>query len=425
MTIIDIDKWHEIISALKKNKLRTFLTGFGVFWGIFMLVIMLGSGNGLQNGTIKGFKDFATNSFFIWTQQTTIPYKGFPQGRYFNFNNDDIKAIRDNCPEVGIIAPKMQGWGGEGGNNASRGDKTGAFTIDGNYPEFIKVDPIVLVMGRYINNLDIQEKRKVAVLGKRVYEVLFKPGENAIGQYILIKGIYFQVVGVIKPKNENINMGGDKQQTITLPFTTLQKVYNYGDIVGYFSITSKPNIPASVAEAKVRKLLAQRHSVSPDDKEALGGFNLEEEFNKMTGLFLGIQMLIWIVGIGTLLAGVIGVSNIMLVIVKERTKEIGIKRAIGATPWAIMSQIIVESIFLTSFAGYFGLVSSVGLLGGVSSLIQSGGGGEGTGMFANPEIDINIAMIALLILIVAGAFAGMIPARRAISIKPIDALRTE
>jgi putative ABC transport system permease protein len=231
------------------------------------------------------------------------------------------------------------------------------------------------------------------------------------------------VIGVFKPLNTQINFGGEKEQSIYLPFTTLQKTYNYGDVVGWFSITSQPNVPASVVEEKAIALLAARHSIAPDDEEAFGHFNLQEEYNQMTGLINGISGLIWIVGTGTLLAGVIGISNIMLVIVKERTKEIGIQRAIGATPGKIMTQIVTEAIFLTSLAGYFGLVFGVAVVEGINYLLESSGAENE--MFQRPEVDFNVALIALIVLIVSGAFAGLIPAQRAIRIRPIDALRDE
>jgi len=422
--MFDRDHWQEIFHTLKKNKLRTFMTAFGVFWGIFMLIIMLGSGTGLKHGVTSGMGSFATNSVFVWTQSTTIPYKGFPRGRRFWFNNDDIQALKDNVPEIKYLAPKIRGWSsGDGTNNTVRKDKTGAFSILGDYPDWNKIDPMEMIKGRFINDLDIENKRKVAVIGTRVEEVLFSPDEDPIGQYIRIQGVYFQVVGVFKPLNTNISFGGEKEQSIFLPFTTLQKTYNYGNIVGWFSITSKDNVPASEVEEKAMQLLAARHDIHPDDKEAFGHFNLETEFKQMSGLFAGISGLIWIVGIGTLLAGVIGISNIMLVIVKERTKEIGIQRAIGASPFNIMSQIITESVFMTAIAGYFGLVAGVGLVEGINLfLVKNGINNE---MFQRPEVDFDIAIKSLIILIIFGALAGIIPALRAVKIKPIDALRDE
>jgi putative ABC transport system permease protein len=421
--MFDLDKWQEIFSAIKKNKMRTFLTAFGVFWGIFMLIIMLGSGNGLQNGVTRGFGDFATNSIFIWTRNTTEPYKGLPRGRRWNFKNADIHALRNNISEIEHIAPRIQAWGSEGANNVVRNQNTGAFFIYGDYPEWNLIDPVEMVSGRFLNHSDITQTRKVAVIGTRVSEVLFETDEDPLGQYIKIQDVFFQVIGVFKPRSTEVNFGGDKTQSIHIPFTTLQRVYNYGDIVGWFAFTSQPDVPVSRVENKAISLLKRRHSISPDDTQAVGFFNMEEQYKKMMGLFMGINALIWIVGTGTLFAGVIGISNIMLVIVKERTREIGIQRAIGASPFKIVSQIITESVFLTTLAGYIGLVLGVALVELINfALAQSGGEGN---MIHNPQVDFNVAINALIILVVSGAIAGFIPARKAISIKPIDALRYE
>ncbi|PKO96773.1 MAG: multidrug ABC transporter ATP-binding protein, partial [Bacteroidetes bacterium HGW-Bacteroidetes-9] len=389
----------------------------------FMLVIMLGSGTGLRNGVTSDFGDFATNSVFMWTRPTSIPYKGLPRARNYNFKNDDIDALKREIPEIEHLAPRTQGGGFRGGNNVIRGSKSGAFSVMGDYPEWNLIDPVEINKGRFINNADLKEKRKIAVIGNKVYDVLFAPGEEAIGQYIQIQGIYFQVVGVFKPKNSGVNFGGDKEQSVFIPLTTFQRVYNWGDIIGWFAFTSKPGIAASEIEEKAAALLKRRHSVAPDDPQAIGSFNMEKQYNQMTGLFAGINGLIWIVGIGTLLAGVIGISNIMLVIVKERTKEIGIQRAIGAKPWNIISQIITESVFLTTFAGYVGLVIGVAVLEGVNYILSSAN--TDSNMFKNPSIDFNMAVTALVILVISGAVAGLIPARKAVSIKPIDALRYE
>jgi putative ABC transport system permease protein len=421
MILFERDTWHEIYISLKKNKLRTFLTGFGVSWGIFMLVLMLGAGTGLKNGVTAGFGQFATNSFFVWTQTTTIPYKGFPRGRNFNFNTDDIKAIKEQVPEVGLLAPKLTAgnWGSEGGN-VIRGKFNGTFTINGDYPETFLIDPVHVDAGRTLNIKDIDQNRKVAVIGIRVKELLFEPNEDPIGELITIQGVYFTVIGIISPKG-NANMNGDKKEMIWVPFSTLQQVFNYGNIVGYFAITSKDHIPASVAEAKVRALLAERHQISPEDHMALGGFNIENEFNKMNGLFMAINLIIWLVGSGTLMAGAIGISNIMLIVVRERTKEIGVRRAIGATPRSIIVQIMAESTTLTIVAGLAGMLIGVWILEAISPFFA---GGEDS-FFKNPSADIGVVSTSLVILVFAGAFAGFLPARRALKIKAIDALRDE
>lgn len=420
--MFDPDRWREIFLTLKKNKTRTFFTAFGVFWGIFMLVIMLGSGAGLGNSVEQGFGDIATNSVFMWTQRTTLPYKGFDRGRYFNFRNSDVQALKDNIPEIDLLAPRIQGWGGSGSNNVVRGLRTASFTIQGDYPEINRIDPMKMIDGRFINDLDIKYRRKVVVIGWRVVDELFERDENPIGEYIRIQGVYFKVVGVFRSKR-NDQRADHENQVIFMPFTTLQKTYNYGDIIGWFSLTSAEDVPASEVETKAKELLKQRHHIHPEDERAIGSFNLEEEFQRMQGLFSGINALIWIVGIGTLFAGVVGVSNIMLIIVKERTKEIGIMRSIGASPWNIMSQIIIESVVLTTLAGYVGLVIGVGIVEAVNYVLVSAN--VQSEMFVNPEVDFNVAMTALTILIISGVFAGMIPARRAVRIKPIDALRDE
>ncbi|MBN2347532.1 MAG: ABC transporter permease [Bacteroidales bacterium] len=422
MRLLDIDKWQEIFHTLRKNKLRTFLTAFGVFWGIFMLMIMLGAGNGLENAVFEDFGNFASNSAFIWTRSTTMPYKGFPRGRRFYFTNDDMIALKRAVPEIDLLAPRLEAWGNDA-NNVVRGDKAGAFSIFGDYPEFNYIDPQKILAGRFINTIDIQERRKVAVIGTRVRDILFKEDEDPIGQYIKIKGIYWQVIGVFKPGSQAMSFGGDKEETIYLPFSSLQKAYNFGDIVHYFSVTADEGIPSSEVEESCLKFLAERKSIHPKDDQAFGHFNVEKEFNQMKGLFTGISVIMWFVGIGTLLAGTIGVSNIMLIIIRERTKEIGIQRALGATPFKIISQIIQESVFLTAMAGFIGLsigISIIGLLEfGLNKLNAE------MEMFRNPEVDLRVAVTALIVLIFSGLIAGFIPAKRAVSIKPIEAIRQE
>ena len=420
MSVLDSDKWQEIYSVLSKNKLRTGLTAFGVFWGIFMLLVMMGGGSGLENGVTKNFDDMASNSIFLWTQRTTIPYKGFPQGRNYNFDNDDTQALKDNVPEIKFLAPKASSGGYRGTSNVIRGLKTGAFSINGDVPDFFKIKSFRILKGRLMNDDDIAQKRKVAAIGKMVYNALFEVGEDPIGKYIQINGVYFTVVGLFEPKRMGENDNQDAQ-TVIIPFSTFQKTFNWGNIVGWYSISIKDDIPASEVEEKIFRVLADRHSISPDDKHAFGSWNTEKEFTKITGLFSGIRFLIWFVGLGTLIAGVIGVSNIMLVIVKERTKEFGIKRALGATPASIIIQIVTESILITSVAGILGLIVGVFTVEGINKLMQ---GNEGD-MFANPEVDLQIAFTSVIILIISGAFAGLLPAIRAVKIRPIEALRDD
>ena len=422
--MLDLDLWKEIISALKKNRMRSFMTAFGVFWGIFMLIIMSGAGKGLENGIMDGIKSFASNSAFFWTDRTSVPYEGFQRGRRWFYNNQDIEYLRQSVSEIEYLAPRLFGRDMNGGNNAIRGERTGKFNVYGDYPEYYKIDPWTPIEGRLINNIDMIENRKVCLIGERVREVLFKKEEKAIGEYIKLSGVYFQVIGVVRAETR-INFGdGEKKESIMIPFSTMQKTYNYGDIVHFFSVTANPGTRVSYLEEKIKNILKERHKIAPNDKQAVASFNVEVEYRKFTGLFLGIQILTWIVGIGTLLAGIIGVSNIMLVIIKERTQEIGIQRALGATPRKIITHIVTESVFLTTIAGFIGLSIGVGLLELMNMAIESSGNTDEV-FFSRPEVSFTMAIAALAILIIAGMFAGLIPAKRAISIKPIDAIRDE
>ncbi len=416
--MFDTDRWQEIFHAMSKNKLRTALTAFGVFWGIFMLIVMMGSGKGLENGAKSDFGSQATNATYIWTNSTSKPYKGFPVDRYFRMDNSDIASIQNQVEGIELICPRSQLGGYKSENNVVRGKYVGSFAVYGDHPNIIKVDPKKIIAGRFMNEFDLQQKRKICVIGKRVQEMLFEPDEQPVGGYVRINGIYFLVVGVF----DSMNPGGNNRDTenIFVPFTTFQLSFNRGDKIGWFCITANEDYLVSEVEKNVKQVLMANHDVAPDDFRAFGSWNAEEEFMEIKNLFIGINFLIWIVGIGTLLAGVIGVSNIMLIVVKERTKEIGIRKAIGAHPGSIVSQIILESTLLTAFSGYVGFVLAVAVIETLSSLME----GEG-GMFQNPEINFNVAIIATVVLIISGALAGFIPAKRAASINPVIALRGE
>ncbi|MBF0278399.1 MAG: ABC transporter permease [SAR324 cluster bacterium] len=420
--MFDQDNWQEIVSTLKRNKLRSLMTAFGVFWGLLMLIVMLGSGSGLEHGVSKRFNDRATNSTYLWTRKTSKPYLGFPRGRRFQFENDDIQSLRHKIPEIEYLAPRNSLGGHQGANNVVRNGKVGAFTIYGDYPDVQHIQLLTMTKGRFINELDLAEKRKVAVIGTRVYKILFDKGEDPIGKYIQVKGIFFRVIGVFKT-----NRSGDDEeehtQTVFIPFSSFQQAFNYGNRIGWFAITSIKGVPVSEVEKKAIALLARNHQIAPDDQQAFGFWNAEKEYNKINGVFFGINALVWFVGVSTLLAGVIGVSNIMLIVVKERTREIGIRRAVGATPFSIISQILLETICLTSIAGYFGLVLGVAGIELLASLIARGQ--IKMDMFDKPQVDFQMACIALLVLIFSGALAGLIPAHKAVSIKPVEAIHTE
>src|SRR5665647_618847 len=357
--IFDLDRWQEIWLTITHNKSRSFLTAFGVFWGMFMLVVMVGAGVALQRGMSSQIEGFATNSCFVWEQQTSEPYKGFKKGRNWNLENSDIPLLINKIPEIQYLAPVL--FGGGGTNNVTRNDKAGSYGVKGNYPSYNLIDESKMVYGRYINDIDIVEMRKVCVIGERVYQVLFPKDEDPIGKSIQVNGIYFQVVGVARHTSD-INIGGNAEESVVLPFSTMQQAFNQGNKVHFMAVTAKPGIKVKVIEDKIHEVLKAKHNIAPNDKKAIGGFNIEDQFNMFLYLGIGIAVLIWVVGLGTLFAGAIGVSNIMLVTVRERTREIGIRRALGATPRNIITQILSESIVLTLIAGISGLMVGVGLL---------------------------------------------------------------
>ncbi len=417
MNLFDADRWQEVFATLGANKLRTALTAFGVMWGIFMLVVMLGAGSGLYNGVMSEFQGFATNSLYVWTQRTTMPYKGLPAGRWFNMSNEDTEAIRSLVPEAKVVAPRNEVGGWRGSANVVRGIHTGAYGIKGDYPEVIEIQPFDVQQGRLLNERDLAEKRKVAVIGAKVVNDLYEEDEPIIGSHIRINGVYFTVVGVIKTKKSG-HEAEDDAQSIFIPLTAFQQAFNYGNWVSYYGFMPVEGVSVSELEEKILKVLKERHRVHPDDAFAFGTNNNEEGFAEYANVFKGVNFLVWFVGSLTLVAGVIGISNIMLVIVKERTKEIGIRRAIGASPFSIASQIVLEALVLTSLAGYIGIVLGVWTVEFAGPLIEDAS-------FKDPEVNFSTVLTALAVLIVSGCLAGLIPAYRALEIKPIEALRVE
>lgn len=415
--MFDKDRWGEIWNVLSRNKLRSFLTMFGVAWGIFMLVVMLGMGNGLKNAVLGGFDGFATNSCFLWTMPTTKPFGGFQKGRSFNFDNEDIRLIRENVAGIETCSPQLQLGGWQSGNNVSYGTKTGAFSVYGSEPDVIKVEAVRIPQGRFLNTQDLRDERKVAVIGQDVVDQLFKPADP-IGKYIKINGVYFQVVGVSRKKS-SAEMGDNPDAKIYVPFTTFQKAFNSLNEVHWFTIVAKPGVSVAQVEKQIRLVMARKHKVDPTDQGAFGSWNMQQFYNNMNGLFIGISGLSWFVGICSLLAGVIGIGNIMLVSIQERTKEIGIRRSLGATPRMITGQIVQEALTLTFIAGYFGLLTGVGVLELARSLAGD------ADFFKNPGVDIKVALVAFTVLILSGLVAGLLPARRALAINAVDALRAE
>jgi len=421
MRLLDIDHWREIYASLSKNRVRTALTAFGVFWGIFMLMLLLGSGNGLSNGVTSGFSGDASNAFYMWTQRTSKPYRGLPVGRSFEFRDSDIQAIRTQIPEAEFVVPVNQLGGFQSGNNVTRGTKAGGFQVRGTTRDVLRIEYMDILAGRFLNPIDERDGRKVCVIGTRAEELLFEPGEDPIGEAIKINGVYFKVVGVFgtRARGEEAVRGAE---LVYVPFRTAQRAFNFGDEVGWFAIAAAPDYGAVAVEERVKALMRDRHRIAPDDERAIGSWNGEEEYRKVQGLFAGIRILIWIVGVGTLAAGVIGVSNIMLIVVRERTAEFGLRRAIGATPFAITGQIVLEAVVLTALAGYLGLIGGIGIVEGVRFGLEAAG--ANLQMFQNPGVDLSSALKAFSILVVSGVCAGLLPAWRAVSIPPVDALRS-
>ncbi|WP_026730700.1 ABC transporter permease [Flavobacterium denitrificans] len=417
------DNWDEILQALTANPFRTILTAFGVFWGIFILVILLAAGNGLENGIKKGFDGIATNTMFMWSQTTSKAYKGLPKTRRYDFRNSDVAALRAALPDLLYVSPRNQLGDFNGTNNVVRGTKTSSFTIYGDYPELIKQQPMDIIKGRFVNQQDIEGKRKVAVIGKGVISELYGKEEESVGTYIKINGINFMVVGVYKSKQQGGN-AEQEQKNIFIPFTTFQQAFNYGDKVGWMAITAKDETSITDLKPKILEIIKALHSVHPADDRAVGNFDLYEQFNKVQSLFNILKIIAYFVGTLVLISGVIGISNIMLIVVKERTKEIGIRRALGATPAAIRGQILSESIFLTIISGMLGIAVATGIIAVLNMILDSMPADSNT-MFASPSVDLGVVFVALLILVGSGLLAGFIPAQTAINVKPVDALRTE
>ena len=415
------DKWNEILEVLTANWLRTLLTAFGVFWGIFILILLLAAGKGLENGIRMDFGDIATNTMFMWTQTATKSYQGMAKGRNYSYDLKDVRDIRHNVDNLRFVSPRNRLGGYRGGSNVIRGLKTGGFDVYGDYPEIIKQEPMNIVEGRFINYNDIENKRKVAIIGEAVKKSLYDYGEEILGTYIKINGVNFMVVGSYKKKAS----GGDSeeaQKQIFVPFTAFSQAFNRGDKVGWMAITALDGTPITDIKEQVFDVVKKNHKIHPDDQRAVGHFDLYQQFRRVETLFMALKVIAYFVGILVLLSGVIGVSNIMLIVVKERTKEIGIRRALGASPGKIRGQILVESVFLTIISGMAGIVFGALLIFGLNYALAMT---DPIDMFANPSVNLGVVSIALSILILSGLLAGMIPAQNAIKLRPVEALRTE
>jgi putative ABC transport system permease protein len=411
--IFDSDTWQEIYGSIRKNKTRTVITIIGVLWGIFLLVVLLGAARGMENGFKKLFGNFATNSVFVWTQSTDTPFKGFQKGRQLRLKLNDIEILKEEYKdEIRLLAPRNQT------NNLIVKDfKSGNFNVSGDYPILDQIQKKNLMYGRFINENDILSKAKVCVISEDMYKQLFDKNVMPIGEYIKINNINYKVVGVYKRSN-GISFDGDAAY---IPFTTFQKVYNRANKIDWMMITANEGVDIEQMEKDILLTLKNLHKVHPDDERAFGSVNLGVEIGKITGFLTGMQFLTWFVGIATLIAGVFAIGNILLITVKERTKEIGIRRALGATPIEIRRQVVLESVFLTTVAGMLGIIFGSVVLFLIDKFLGQGD----DAILINPTVNIPILIIAFFILITLGTLIGMIPAYMATLVKPIEALREE
>ena len=413
---IDIDSYREVLDTLTRNKSRSLLTGFGVFWGVFMLVALIGGGNGLKEKLNENFAGFATNSAMVWAQPTSKAYKGFRKGRYWQMDYKDVERLRQRVPELDVVTPLLFSNGG----TAYFADRKATVGINGVQPDYSRVNEPKLFYGRYINDADIRQHRKVCVIGKKTYKELFPGGGDPCGKSIRVDKMYYRIVGVDYNVSGGVNFGGEAGTMLLLPITLMQQVYNRGHQVDMIAVTGRPGVVMSKVTDRIRATVARAHLVDPTDEQGATVFNTEVLFQLLDNLFRGVNFLIWLVGLGTLLAGAIGVSNIMMVTVRERTTEIGIRRAIGATPRMVLSQIISESIVLTLVAGMSGILFGVVIL----QMLELANTEDGI-LTAHFQVGFRTAITAALAVSVVGVLAGLAPAARAMAIKPVDAMRDE
>ncbi|MBQ6762813.1 MAG: ABC transporter permease [Bacteroidales bacterium] len=415
--LFDTDTFREILDSILRNRSRSLLTGFGVFWGVFMLMLLTGGGQGLKDLLVQNFEGFAQNTCIVATSATTKPYKGFKKGRTWDLEYADVDRLKAMVPELETVSPSVSLWG----KSVTRDENTSSrAVVKGARADYANIETPKIKYGRWINDADNLQERKVCVIGKRVYEELFPEGGSPLGERISIDGSYYTVIGVDWRDSGGISINGRASDAVTIPINQARKAYNLGNTVNLLCFTAKEGITMSDVTPRVREIIARQHYIEPTDEQAMFLLNTQLIFGIVDNLFKGINFLIWLIGLGTLLAGVIGVSNIMMVSVKERTTEIGIRRAIGATPNQILGQIISESIVLTLVAGMVGIVFSVLILAGVELAMTTDGV-----LKAAFQVPFGTAVLAALLLTVLGVLAGLMPALRAMQIKPVDAMRDE
>ena len=408
--------FREILDTLSRNKSRSLLTGFGVFWGVFMLILLIGGAGGLKQMLQSTFAGFATNAAMVWAQPTTKAFNGLSKGRRWSMDYRDVGRLEAQVPELDKVAPLLM----VGGGTAVFGDRSASCRTNGATPEYAAISTPMIRYGRYLNPMDMAMGRKVCVIGRRIYTELFPGGGDPCGKSLRIDSIYYEIVGVDYRSGNAISIGGRADETVVVPLTVIQRAYNRGSAVDMIAVTARPGVVMSALTERIRGVVARAHSVDPADSQGLMVFNTEVLFAMLDNLFSGVSFLTWLIGTGTLLAGAIGVSNIMMVTVRERTSEFGIRRAIGATPRMVMGQIMTESVVLTAVAGAMGIMLAVAVL----QMLELANTTDGVAA-ASFQVDFGTALSASALLTVLGMLAGLAPAWRAMKIKPVDAMREE
>lgn len=412
------DAWHEFVQVFRKSPLRTILTAAGVFWGMLMLLLMQGFGNGMEEGVRQSMGDNVTNSVYVWGRNTSLPFHGNRPGRDIVLKRADATALA-SLEGVEHVAPRLQLGGYRSGTTIKRGEQVGSFQVMGDVPDFAHIQPMIMVEGRFINPIDMEQHRKVVVIGEQIYAELFEAGTNAVGQHLTVGGIDFLVVGRLRSMAAGDD--GDRiESRLHVPFTTFQRAFHTGDEVGWFAITGSPSTPGATLEQSARSLLAERHNVHPDDKLAFGSYNAQQEVEQMQALFGGMRLLVWFVGTMTLLSGIVGVSNVMLISVAERTKEIGVRRAIGARRIDVIWMIVREALLLTTTAGYAGLLCGLAIVSALDTVV-----GDSSDVIHHPSVHPSTVVLAAVLLTLAGVLSGLLPAWRAANVHPVNALRAE
>jgi len=419
--MIDRELWGEVWQVLRANRLRTLLTASGIFWGIFILIVMLGFGNGIQSGVNKTLAGYASNVLYLWGQTTSQPWQGLPPGRRIEFNNRDTEEIVEKVSGIGTLVPRIN----MGSMDVVNGNELTSAEVRGEVPGFNQVLPMKMKFGRFLNQLDIDQKRKVIVIGERIHTDLFGSDTNPVGSRIQIRNINYTVVGVFAPRHYG-SRGDEIRGLVFMPLPTMQQVFNFGDVIGHYAMIPEPGLRSVDVVEGMRQVLKQRHRVAPGDNRALGDWNSETEFLRIERLFIGIRAFVWTVGLATLLAGVLGVSNIMLIAIRERRREFGIRKSIGATPGSVLKMILAETVTLVGVSGIMGMIAGLMALyiADVATRPLTSGA-DANVYFDTPTIDLRIAIAALVALAIASLLATLIPARHAMNIDPIEALRAE